>query len=185
MLIINLFYSKPTSLHGKLTWRRNMNYWLWSEFSCGTQDGNLMGCWLNFLWRGCGGSHLNTQIDLQQCKEPLPWDSAGSWSWLNNVKSNWRDAFCLCRQMSLHIFLEPRWMTEPRKSKTKEECMEMRLNKQCCWQMVVVTYFACTPACKIEWDRIFQLSLLFLPASFKKKICSFFLCLLTLSQYFV
>lgn len=104
----------------------------------------------------------------------LLWDSVESWSWLNKVKSNWRDAFCLCGQMSLHIFLEPCWLTEPHKNKTKDECMEMRWNKQCHWQMVVDTYFPCTKACKIEWDKIFQHSLVLLPASFKKNLQIFF-----------
>lgn len=72
--------------------------------------------------------------------------------------------------MSLQIFLEPYWRTESHRNKSKDECMEMKLNKQCHWQMVVVTYFACTKACKIEWDKIFQHSLLFLPASFKENL---------------
>lgn len=41
-------------------------------------------------------------------------------------------------------------MAEPHKNKIKDGCIKMRLNKQCHWQMVVVTYFACTKACKIE-----------------------------------
>lgn len=185
MLIINLFYSKPTFLQGKLTWRKSMYYWLWSELSCGIQDGNLMGCWLNFLWRGCGGSNPNTQIDLQQYREPLLPAMRLCWKLelIKQSEEQLKRRILPRGQMYLHVFLEPCWLTEPHKNKT--ECMEMRLSRQGCWQMVVVTYFACTKACKIEWDKIFQHSLLFLPVSFKKKICIFFLCLLTLSQYFV
>lgn len=69
-------------------------------------------------------------------------------------------------------FSQPCWLTEPHKNKT--ECIKMRLNKQCHWHMVVVSYFPCTKACKIEWDKIFQHSLVFLPASFQKNLQFFF-----------
>lgn len=103
MLIINLFYSKPTFLQGKLTWRKSMDYWLWSELSCGIQDGNLMGAgWISY------------EEDVEEATQThklifsnteslcfLLWDSIESWGWLNKVKSNSRDAFylvvkCLC-----------------------------------------------------------------------------------------